>query len=80
MYERDVHVAECWSVEKGISYCVKVWGKHLWLEIPIEPDQIMEVLEEIPENTFVEVNFRRRDYFATCLLTEKQFREMATYK
>lgn len=80
MYEKDVHVSECWTPSKGMSYCVHVWGKYLWLEVPIEEDQIMEVLEEIPQNTYIKPDFRRRDFFALCLLTPKQFKDITTYK
>ena len=79
LYERDVYISEQAYPEGEISYTLKVWARGLVLDIPIKEHQILEVLEEVPHNSCTTATFRRRDYFATCLLTVEQFREMVHY-
>ena len=78
-YEMELHVTEQWSQEHGKSYGIKVWGPYLWLDVDIHPDQIIEVLEEIPDNKYEKPGFWRRDFFAVCKLTYEQWKTVTEY-
>jgi hypothetical protein len=80
LHECDVYISEQSYPNKDISYTLKVWARGLVLDIPMAEHQILEVLEEVPHNSFVSAEFRRRDYIATCLLTAEQFEEMTDYE
>ena len=78
--EMELHVTEQWSEERGVSYWLKVWGTHLPLDIEINLDQILEVLEEIPDGRYEKPGFWRRDFFAVVRLSQKQWEDVTEYQ
>ncbi len=78
-YEMELHTTEQWSKEKGKSYWIKVWGEYLPLDIEIQEEQIIRVLEEIPDARYEKPGFWRRDFFTVVRLTPQQWADVTDY-
>lgn len=62
------------------SYWIKVWGNGLVLDVPVDLDQIVEVIDEVPDSVCHADGFTRRDFFAVCHLGAEQWISIVEYE
>jgi hypothetical protein len=62
------------------SYWIKVWGNGLVLDVPVDLEQIVEVIDEVPDSVCHAEGFTRRDFFAVCHLGAEQWVSIVEYE